>query len=75
MIPSGIIRYMAMTLRLSDEQTARLRETAEREGASMQATAVRAIEQYVNRRTARRDELLAQIVERDAGLLKRLADS
>jgi predicted transcriptional regulator len=66
---------MAMTLRLSDEQTARLRETAEREGASMQATAVRAIEQYVNRRTARRDELLAQIVERDAGLLKRLADS
>lgn len=66
---------MAMTLRLSDEQTARLRETAEREGASMQATAIRAIEQYVNRRTARRDELLAQIVERDAGLLKRLADS
>ncbi|WP_019972692.1 hypothetical protein [Mycobacterium sp. 141] len=66
---------MAMTLRLSDEQTARLRETAEREGASMQATAIRAIELYVDRRTARRDELLAQIVKRDAGLLKRLADS
>jgi predicted transcriptional regulator len=66
---------MAMTLRLSDEQTARLRETAEREGASMQATAIRAIEQYMDRRAARRDELLAQIVERDAGLLKRLADS
>lgn len=66
---------MAMTLRLSDEQTQALRETAEREGASMQAVAVQAIEDYTSRRRIRRDELLAQIVDEDADVLRRLADT
>ena len=66
---------MAMTLRLSEEHTARLRETAAREGLSMQAAAQKAIEEYTSRRTARREALLAQILAEDAGVLKRLADA
>ena len=66
---------MAMTLRLTEDQTARLREAAAREGLSMQAAAVKAVEEYVNRRAARRAALLAQILDEDAGVLKRLADA
>jgi predicted transcriptional regulator len=66
---------MAMTLRLTEEQTARLREAAAREGLSMQAAAVKAVEEYVDRRAARRAALLAQILEEDAGVLERLADA
>ena len=58
---------MAMTLRLTEEQTARLREAAAREGLSMQAAAVKAVEEYVDRRAARRAALLAQILDEDAG--------
>ena len=75
MVRRGITRYhrgMAMTLRLSEEQTQRLRETAERESLSMQAVAAKAIDEYTQRRTQRRDELLAKIVNQDADVLKRL---
>ncbi len=64
-----------MTLRLTDEQTTRLRVTAEREGASMQAVALKAIEEYTSRRVAMRDELLAQIVDENADVLRRLAQA
>ena len=64
-----------MTLRLSEEQTAKLRETAEREGVSMQAAALKAIDEYVNRRSQRRDEILARIVAEHDGLLRRLAEA
>lgn len=63
-----------MTLRLSDEQTEALRETAEREGRSMQDVARAAIEEYVGRRSRLRDEILDRVMERDAGLLARLAE-
>lgn len=63
-----------MTLRLSDEQTEALRETAEREGRSMQDVARAAIEEYVGHRARVRDEILDQVMERDAGLLARLAE-
>lgn len=66
---------MAMTLRLSEEQTAKLRETAEREGVSMQAAALKAIDDYVNRRTKRRDAILTGVVADHDGLLRRLADA
>ena len=66
---------MAMTLRLTEDQTARLREAAAREGLSMHAAAVKAVEEYVDRRAARRAALLAQILDEDAGVLKRLADA
>lgn len=66
---------MAMTLRLTEKQAARLREAAAREGLSMQAVALKAVDQYLDNREARRAALLAQIVDEDAGLLKRLADA
>ncbi|OBF86180.1 hypothetical protein A5791_01675 [Mycobacterium sp. 852002-51163_SCH5372311] len=66
---------MAMTLRLSESQAARLRDAAAREGLSMQAVALKAVDQYLDNREARRAALLAQIVDEDAGLLERLADA
>ena len=67
--------FVAMTLRLTDEQTAKLRATAEREGVSMQAVALRAIDEYVDRRAARRKQIIEQIFTEDAELFRRLADS
>lgn len=66
---------MAMTLRLSDEQTAKLRAAAERDGVSMHAAVLKAVDDYLDRRTARRDEILARIVKEHDGLLQRLADA
>ncbi len=74
-IPLGIIPVMAMTLRLTEEQTAKLRATAEREGVSMQAVALKAIDEYVDRRMQRRAEIIEQIFTEDAELFRRLADS
>lgn len=66
---------MAMTLRLTEEQTAKLRAAAERDGISMHAAVVKAVEDYVERRTARREEMLSRIVKDHDGLLKRLAEA
>jgi len=66
---------MAMTLRLSEEQTAKLRATAEREGISMQTAALKAIDEYVSRRTQRRDQIIEQIFTEDAALFDRLSDA
>jgi plasmid stability protein len=67
---------MAMTLRLTDEQTAALRARAEREGRSMQQVAVAALDEYLLR--ARDDEqtdrLTARGAERFADLLRRLGE-
>ena len=63
---------MPMTLRLSPEETAALRETARREHRSMQEVAREAITAYVTSRVRRREEHLAQIVADDAELLRRL---
>jgi len=64
---------MAMTLRLTDEEAQRLQAAAEREHTSMQEIARRAINQYVSRRSAMREEALKRIVAEDAELLDRLA--
>lgn len=66
---------MAMTLRLSDEQTAKLRAAAERDGISMHAAVLKAVDDYLDRRTARRDEIVEQIFARRADLFQRLADA
>ena len=71
-IPSGIISAMAMTLRLTPEETEALRDAARREHRSMQDVARTAIGEYVTRRARRRDEHLAGIVAEDADLLRRL---
>ena len=66
---------MAMTLRLSEEQTVKLRAAAERDGVSMHAAVLKAVDDYIDRRTARRDEILARIVKEHDGLLRRLAEA
>jgi predicted transcriptional regulator len=66
---------MAMTLRLTAEETEALRELARREGRSMQEVARAAISEYVVRRVERRDAHLRTIIEEDAGLLSRLGNS
>jgi len=64
-----------MTLRLSDEQTAKLREVAERDGISMHAAVLKAVDDYLANRTARRAEILGRIVKEHDGLLRRLSDA
>ena len=66
---------MAMTLRLSEEQSEKLREAAERDGISMHAAVMKAVDDYLDRRTARRDEILGRIVKEHDSLLNRLADA
>ncbi|WP_291797411.1 MULTISPECIES: hypothetical protein [Brevibacterium] len=66
---------MAMTLRLSAQQTESLRMAAEREGISMQAAALRAVDEYTQKRARGRSELLARIVEENREVLERLRDS
>jgi predicted transcriptional regulator len=67
---------MAMTLRLSDEQTEALRARAEREGRSMQQVALNALDDYLLR--AEDDELTDRLAERGAQrfaeLLRRLGE-
>jgi predicted transcriptional regulator len=71
-IPRRYHRSMAMTLRLTDEETELLRRTAEAEDRSMQDVAREAIREYTSRHTARRDAALARIVSEDGALLDRL---
>jgi predicted transcriptional regulator len=67
---------MAMTLRLSDEQTEALRARAEREGRSMQQVALNALDDYLLRAEDDEltDRLAAQGAERFADLLRRLGE-
>lgn len=66
---------MAMTLRLSEEQTAKLRAAAERDGISMHAAVLKAVDDYLDRRTARRDEIVERIFTERADLFRRLSDA
>jgi predicted transcriptional regulator len=67
---------MAMTLRLSDEETDALRRRAEREGRSMQEVARAAVREYIER-TSRR-ELLGEVLDDElpgfAEALRRLGE-
>jgi hypothetical protein len=67
---------MAMNLRLTDDQTAALRERAQKEGRSMQQVALAAVDEYLLR--AEDDELTDQLAargaERYAELLRRLGE-
>ena len=74
-IPRWYHHRMAMTLRLSEEQTAKLRAAAERDGISMHAAVMKAVDDYLDRRTARRDEILARVVKEHDGLLRRLSEA
>ncbi|GII92176.1 CopG family transcriptional regulator [Sinosporangium siamense] len=67
---------MAMTLRLSDEQTEALRRRAEKEGRSMQQVALNAIDDYLARLADDdlTDELAAKGAKRFSELLRRLGE-
>jgi predicted transcriptional regulator len=63
---------MAMTLRLTDEQTARLRALAADEGVSMHAMVLKALDRYAENKSQLRERLLAEIVSENADVLRRL---
>jgi len=67
---------MAMTLRLSDDETEALRLRAQREGRSMQEVARAAVREYIDR-TSRR-ELLDEVLDSElpvfAEALRRLGE-
>jgi predicted transcriptional regulator len=67
---------MAMTLRLSDDETQALRRQAQREGRSMQELARAAVRDYIER-SSRRD-LLDRVLDEDlpryAEALRRLGE-
>ena len=67
---------MAMTLRLTDEETDDLRTRAEREGRSMQDVVRGAVREYIARTSEREllDEVLDAELPRCAEALKRLGE-
>lgn len=67
---------MAMTLRLTDEDTARLRARAERDGTSMQESALRAIRLYLDSqdRAVAIDGALTDLMGRYPETLRRLGE-
>ncbi len=73
---SGIVLCMAMTLRLTDEETAALRARAKKEGRSMQDVAREAVRTYVMKASDR--ELLVRVLDEElpryAETLRRLGE-
>lgn len=62
-IIDGIIAFMAMTLRLADDETEALRRRAQLEQRSMQEVARQAIREYVENHS--RAELLERVLDED----------
>lgn len=54
---------MAMTLRLTDDETEALRQRAQREGRSMQDVARAAVREYIDRTS--RQELLEKVLDEE----------
>jgi predicted transcriptional regulator len=67
---------MAMTLRLTDDETDALRRRAEREGRSMQEVARAAVREYIDRTSRQEllDEVLDEELPRNAEALRRLGE-
>jgi len=65
---------MAMTLRLTDDESDALRRVAEREGTSMQEVARKAIREYTAGWEAQRDSYMAEWAVTNASLLRRLGE-
>ena len=63
---------MAMTLRLTDDETSALRSRAEKEGRSMQDIARTAINDYLSERPERLRGAIDRVRSEDAQLLERL---
>ena len=67
---------MAMTLRLTDDETDALRRRARREGRSMQDIARSAVREYIDRTSRREllDEILDEELPRYREALRRLGE-
>jgi predicted transcriptional regulator len=67
---------MAMTLRLTDDETQALRRQARREGRSMQDVARHAVRDYIERSSRREllDQVLDEELPRYAEALRRLGE-
>jgi predicted transcriptional regulator len=67
---------MAITLRLTDDETDALRRRAEREGRSMQQVARAAVREYIDRTSRQEllDEVLDEELARNAEALRRLGE-
>ena len=67
---------MAMTLRLTDDETDALRRRAAREGRSMQDVARTAVREYIDRTSGREllDKVLDQELPRYSEALRRLGE-
>ena len=63
---------MAMTLRLTDDESEALRRRAANEGRSMQEVARQAIAEYVADRPSRLTSAIGRVAGEDAELLERL---
>jgi plasmid stability protein len=70
------MRSMAMTLRLTDDQTEALRARADKEGRSMQQVALSALDEYLLRTEddEQTDRLAERGAQRYAELLRRLGE-
>jgi hypothetical protein len=75
-ISRDTMRFVAMTLRLTDDETDALRERASREGRSMQDVARSAVREYIDRTSRREllDDVLDQELPRYAEALRRLGE-
>jgi predicted transcriptional regulator len=67
---------MAMTLRLTDDESDALRQRARREGRSMQDVARAAVREYIERKSRQEllDEVLDEELPRFAEALRRLGE-
>jgi hypothetical protein len=64
---------MAMTLRLTDDETAALRSRAKLENRSMQEVARTAINAYIDDRSSRLAHAIGRVATEDSELLDRLS--
>jgi len=66
-----------IALPTSEKQTEALRRQALAEGRSMQAVALSAIDEYIERRAHQTEvnAVLDKVIERERGVLRRLADT
>lgn len=72
-IPRWYHSNMAMTLRLSEKQSAALKKVAQAQGVSMHEVALMAIDDYVSRRQNRLKSAIQRVATEDQELLTRLA--
>jgi plasmid stability protein len=75
-IARDTIAAMAMTLRLTEDETEALRQRARREGRSMQEIAREAVRDYIEQTSRREllDRILDEELPRYAEALKRLGE-